>query len=276
MSTIRELARAAGLDPDYTGWNGAPTKATDEAVRAVLIAIGVDPHGSVASLEAARWQTLVPPVVIGWDGGLELPFAVPAQRDAEWEAIVTTESGRTITAHGTLFALPADSHAHPLGVVHCIRRARISVDGELGYHQLAWRLGTDQGTAHAISAPTRAWGGPGHGAKRWGVFAPVYGLASPASGQAGDLASLATLFDALEKRGGAYVATLPILAAFLGYPGPGVEGGDHAGASCAFSPYSPASRLYWNELYLDLAKLAAEAGMPAPIAPPGAADPLID
>ncbi len=262
-STLRELARAAGLDPDYTGWTGKPASASDDAVRAALVALGVDPTGSAVSLENATWQTLVPPVVVGWDGVLELPFAVPAQRDAPWEATIVTEHGRTIAASGTLFGLPADSHAHPLGVVHCIRRARIAVGTEHGYHRLEWRLGDERGTAHAICAPQRAWGGPGQGAPRWGVFAPVYGLASRASGQAGDLASLAVLFDAVEQRGGAYVATLPILAAFLDEP-------------CAFSPYSPASRLYWNELYLDLGKLAAEAGMPAPVAPPSPDDPRID
>ncbi|HTQ81618.1 MAG TPA: 4-alpha-glucanotransferase, partial [Thermoanaerobaculia bacterium] len=46
------------------------------------------------------------------------------------------------------------------------------------------------------------------------------------------------LFRQVERRGGSYVATLPILAQFLDEP-------------CAFSPYSPASRLFWNELYLD-------------------------
>jgi 4-alpha-glucanotransferase len=51
------------------------------------------------------------------------------------------------------------------------------------------------------------------------------------------------------------VATLPILAAFLDEP-------------CAFSPYAPASRLFWNELYLDLHQLAADVGAPPPAAPP--------
>ena len=41
------------------------------------------------------------------------------------------------------------------------------------------------------------------------------------------------------RRGGDYVATLPLLAAFLDEP-------------CQVSPYSPASRLFWNELYAEL------------------------
>ena len=82
------------------------------------------------------------------------------------------------------------------------------------------------------------------------MFAPVYGLATRASGQAGDLGTLRQLFDAVHRRGGRYVATLPILAAFLDEP-------------FAFSPYSPASRLYWNEMYLDLRALGADLGIAA-------------
>ncbi|HEU0033603.1 MAG TPA: 4-alpha-glucanotransferase [Kofleriaceae bacterium] len=264
MNTLRELAKLAGLDPDYTSWKGEPTTSSDESLLAALQALAPDlgieiarpddAASQMAHLERARWQERVPPVVIGWDGALVVPFAVPAEIDQPWEVEVTTETGHTVRGHGRLFDLPADSHAWPGGAVHCIRRATLAV-GELGYHRVQWRVGGEHGEAFAIAAPTKAFGAPGSGPKRWGVFAPVYGLASPRSGEAGDLASLRELFDAVERRGGRYVATLPILAAFLDEP-------------CAFSPYSPASRLYWNELYLDLGALASAVGVAPPVAPP--------
>lgn len=264
MSALRDLANAAGIDVAYTNWRGDPTAASDEAVFATLRALAPDlgikleriddAAGALATLERERWQQIVPPVVIGWDGVIVVPFRVSAETDVEWEIEVTTESGAVVRSHGRLFDLPADSHEWPGGVVHCIRRATISLAGETGYHSVRWRTAGEQGEAFAISAPTSAWGGPGHGPRRWGVFAPVYGLASQAAGQAGDLATLAQLFAAVEKRGGRYVATLPILASFLDEP-------------YQFSPYSPASRLYWNELYLDLAALGAQVGVAAPVAP---------
>jgi len=264
MNALRELATAAGIDVSYTSWRGDPVSASDDSVLAAMRALAPDlgirldraedAAGALAVLERERWQELVPPVVMGWDGSIVVPFRVPADADVEWEVEVTTESGALVRAHGRLFDLPADSHAWPSGAVHCERRATIFLDGENGYHSAKWKTAGEQGEAFAISAPTSAWGGPGHGARRWGVFAPVYGLASPQSGQAGDLGSLARLFAAVERRGGRYVATLPILAAFLDEP-------------CQFSPYSPASRLFWNELYLDLAALAADAGSAAPAAP---------
>ncbi len=264
MADVKALARAAGIDPDYISWTGAPTTSSEEsllaAVKALAPDLGVqvasddDVRGALADIERNRWNELVPPVVVGWDGSLVVPFSVDANSDDEWEIEVTTESGKTHAARGRLFALPADSHAWPGGKVHCIRRASLWCDGELGYNTVEWRCGVERGRAMGIAAPTRAHGGPG-GPRRWGVFAPVYGLSSPQSGAAGDLASLRQLFEMVGKRGGRYVATLPILAAFLDEP-------------CHFSPYSPASRHYWNELYLDLGAIATEVGLPAPVAPP--------
>lgn len=261
---LRELARAAGIDSNYTSWRGEPTAASDEAVRAALKAVGpdlgidfeaMDPDAAWAAIEARTWAERVPPVVVAWDGELDLPIRVPADRDGAWSIEVTTEDKRNFAARGTLFELAADGHAYPGGVVHCIRHAVLSLDGALGYHELAWSCGEDTGKALVIAAPTRAWGSPGNFDKRWGVFAPVYGLASRQSGHAGDLGTLRTLFDQVAARGGAYVATLPILAAFLDEP-------------CAFSPYSPASRLFWNELYLDIARFGADLGVAVPDAPP--------
>jgi len=263
---LRELARAAGLDPDYTSWRGAPTAASDEAVRAALRALGpdlqidfdaLDPDAAHAAIESRTWDEQVPPVIVAWDGELVVPFRVPAERDAAWSATVTAEDGGTFSATGQLFELVADSHAYPGGAIHCIRRAPLSLGGALGYHELAWRCGDATGTALVISAPTRAWGSPGNFERRWGVFAPVYGLASRDSGHAGDLGTLRRLFAAVEARGGAYVATLPILAAFLEEP-------------FAFSPYSPASRLFWNEIYLDLPRFGEALGVAVPAAPPPA------
>jgi 4-alpha-glucanotransferase len=271
VAKLRDVAHAAGLDPDYTSWRGEPTSASDDSVKAALAALqpdlgidvlGLDPDAAIAQLELRQWAERVPPVIVAWNGELEVPFRVAAEDDAEWELSVTTEDQRTLAANGRLFAIDADAHAYPGGDrVHCIRRAKLSV-GALGYHELAWRCGGETGKALIISAPTRAWGSPGNFDRRWGVFAPVYGLASRESGSAGDLATLRRLFAAVERRGGAYVATLPILAAFLDEP-------------FAFSPYSPASRLFWNELYLDLAHLGESLGVAVPAAPPPSAG-LID
>ncbi|HEV7559682.1 MAG TPA: 4-alpha-glucanotransferase, partial [Kofleriaceae bacterium] len=273
MSALLALARAAGIDAEYTSWRGVQTTSSDEALLHALRALGpalgfhidrIEDAGiALVARERARWGEVVPPVVVGWDGDVVVPMSMPAETDGDWEIEITTESGRVVRAHGRLFALAAASHAWPGGVVHCVRTATIRLEGELGYHDVRWRVAGQQGTAFAIAAPMHAWGGPGQGTRRWGVFAPVYGLASEDTGSAGDLSTLRRVFEAVARRGGSYVATLPVLAAFLDEP-------------CAISPYSPASRLYWNELYLDLGALAADVGVTAPLAPMPAPGDRID
>jgi 4-alpha-glucanotransferase len=109
-----------------------------------------------------------------------------------------------------------------------------------GYHQLrVWSKGSGTETL-LISAPTRAHF-PLTG-KTWGVFAPVYALHSKRTFGAGDLSDLESLIDWTAERGGGVVSTLPLLANFLEEP-------------FEPSPYSPISRLFWNEFYIDLARV---------------------
>jgi len=273
MTGLDELAIAAGIDVAYRSWRGDAQHSSDEALIAMLRALApdlgvafqdaADIPAALATLERTRWAEVVPPVIVAWEGDLVVSFTVPAELDDAWELEITTEAGRTIVASGRLASLPAERPAATQGGVYCVRRVRVVLDGELGYHALRWATAQQRGEALILAAPQRAWGGPGTGARRWGVFAPVYGLAGPASGQAGDLGTLAELFAQVERRGGRYVATLPILAAGLDEP-------------CEISPYAPVSRLFWNELYLDLAALAGELGVAPPATPPVVPGTLID
>jgi 4-alpha-glucanotransferase len=93
-----------------------------------------------------------------------------------------------------------------------------------------------------ISAPWRAAPfGSGHS----GVYAPTYALTTARRNDVGDLAALRELFDWVHAHGGDTVLTLPLLATF-----PDVA-----------SPYSPVSRLFWNELHVRLDHLDP---LPAP------------
>jgi 4-alpha-glucanotransferase len=107
---------------------------------------------------------------------------------------------------------------------------------EYGYHDAE----IDGHETFVISAPTKAYF-PGT-AKAWGSFAPVYALHSKRNPYAGDLTDFEDFIDWMGSYGGTVAATLPLLAAFLDEP-------------CEPSPYSPASRLYWNEFYVDFTRI---------------------
>lgn len=89
-----------------------------------------------------------------------------------------------------------------------------------GYHDI-------DGT-FVISAPRRAH--PLRG-KTWGLFVPLYATRKNAT-----LRDLEAWRSWVQELGGGVIATLPLLAAM-----PGER-----------SPYSPDSRLFWNERYLDV------------------------
>lgn len=105
-----------------------------------------------------------------------------------------------------------------------------------GYHRLSVETGGRACEALVISAPTRAYtGGPG---RAWGVFLPLHALRSGRSWGVGDFTDLGDLAQWAGGLGASVVATLPLLACFLDEP-------------FDPSPYSPASRLFLNELHVD-------------------------
>ncbi len=109
----------------------------------------------------------------------------------------------------------------------------------MGYHKLVIERDSRTYESLVISAPKRAHF-PISG-KAWGVFAPVYGLHSKRSMGAGDLSDLEALIDWMDELGGQVAATLPLLPTFLSTP-------------FEPSPYSPISRLFWSEFYINPAR----------------------
>ena len=108
-----------------------------------------------------------------------------------------------------------------------------------GYHRLHTVSGAERTESLVISAPVRChFPFPGRAS---GVFAPLYALHSKRSPGVGDLTDMESLIEWTRQRGGHIVSTLPLLACFLDEP-------------FEPSPYSPISRLFWNELYIDPAR----------------------
>lgn len=121
------------------------------------------------------------------------------------------------------------------------RRLLFDAKIPLGYHRLQLQLDDTKLDAYLFSAPQEAYL-PNPNGKRWGVFCPVYALSSAQSWGIGDFSDLAALVDFVAELNGDAVATLPMLASFLDEP-------------FDPSPYAPVSRLFWNEVFLDVTKI---------------------
>lgn len=248
-SALRELTGLYGIKRSYQAMDDRRVSASAEATLAVLNALGADVGAGDARTivrreEEAAWSRLLQPVVIAWDGDLsDVRIRLPAgsaRKAVELEILL--ENGGALT--GSIPPRRRTTTADKVIGRTRFVEASFGVADRLpiGYHQLNIRSDAGEASATVFSAPLRCH----HGIERktWGLFAPLYALRVDRSKPVGDLSDLEQMLGWVSANGGHVVATLPISAAFLTTP-------------FDPSPYSPASRLYWNELFLDLDRLLA-------------------
>lgn len=255
---LRDLARLYGVQSVYHDGFGQRREAPVEAVLSVLRSLGA-PLESLKDLTAAwretrqaRCRRAIDPVIIGWQHRpLAIKLRLP-ERLAETpvKMAIALESGGRI--EGRCFE--ALEGARPIreaqGERYVVRRLTLSSAVPLGYHRAYIEVGPLKLESFLFQAPLQAYAPPDPSRKRWGVFCPLYALWSTESWGAGDFSDLGALIDFVGEQSGHVVATLPLLASFLDEPfNP--------------SPYAPISRLFWNELYLDLTKVAELESCPS-------------
>jgi 4-alpha-glucanotransferase len=262
---LRTLARACGIDPTWRGQDGESHACSDETLLGALQMLSVDvarPEDARAAhrgFEHERASRLADPVIVAWDGArpvidLRLPLT---SADATFEIAVEQEDAtirryarhdcdaRVATNVGDVVHVAVRlPHGYPPG------RHRIVVE-------VAGRGGAPaaSGELWLIAAPSRI--GRAGLDRAWGVFAPVYALHHRDQQETGDLGSFARLADWASRHGARVAATLPLLATFVGC-------GDEP---CDPSPYSPVTRRFWNEAYLDL-RAVPELGPEVDVAEP--------
>jgi len=230
---LRRLARACGVQTAYYDILRRRVEVSPETLRAVLGALGtpVDTPADLSDALMERERTdrkrLVEPVVVAWQGEAGTIALRPPVRSSRVRIRLRLEEGGTRE-------IPCNLSPD----------ATVSLPRELppGYHTLLVEAGKMRAEALLIAAPRRAWPAGGKKERGWGVFLPLYALRSGRNLGAGDLTDLETLLAWTAARGGTVTGTLPLLASFLSDP-------FHP------SPYSPASRLFWNEFYLDLRRV---------------------
>ena len=260
LETLRELARSCGIQVDYTDTSGAVQTATEESLTAVLRALGValtspeDAEQALVERRVRAWRRPVEPVLVAWEGGpTPAELRLPADRSSAEVAcrLVMEETGTTHEWTVNADALAVAGSAEIGGERFITRHLPLPLELATGYHRLTIMIdGEPTPETLVIAAPTRAYGGSSsHGAENtagerlWGLFCPIHALHRGTSWGAGDHSDLEALMDFTASLGGNLVATLPMLATAFDGPTPHI------------SPYSPTSRLFWNEFYLDLHRI---------------------
>ena len=245
---LATLAHLHGVQTSYNDAMGNYVEAGPESLLAVLRALQAPVEGMADVPEALRERReeldrrAVEPVTVAWDGHAPSIELYPANGGGSLAYHLDLESGERRAQMVDLQSLPEVAPRE--GSSRPGRRLTLAEPLPPGYHRLTVEIGGRASESLILSAPTRCHGGPPGGETRplWGAFLPLYALRTSRSWGAGDFSDLETLAEWTSGLGGGVVATLPLLATFLDEP-------------FEPSPYAPASRLFWNELYVDPRRL---------------------
>jgi 4-alpha-glucanotransferase len=230
---LADLAGLWGVQGSYRNVAGRRVQASPDALLAALSTLGapVDGFDDVPAAIRERRETmarrLVDPVAVAWDGrlALRLPAGIGGTVSVELESEDGTE--RSWKLQDVTRRRSRDGVA--------IREVRLPGRLPVGYHRARVSAAGRHGEAIVVASPRLA----PPTARGWGVFLPLYALHGHRSWGVGDAGELGRLVRWASDLGAGVVATTPLDAAFLDEP---FEPG----------PYSPASRLFWNELFLDV------------------------
>jgi 4-alpha-glucanotransferase len=247
---LQKLARHHGLQTAYYNMGHRRHSASAESLLAALRILGAPVAGirdvapALREERQRRWHQAIQPVIVAWEGTPpRVLVRMPAQEHGTTlSAHLHLESGETRRLEWRLGDLPVEQRADVEGEPCEARWLPLPSDLPLGYHRLTLELPGGSTEALIMSAPRTAYvpaGTPSGGARFWGVFLPLYALHTGRSWGGGDLTDLEALIEWTGGNGGEVVATLPLLPVFLD-------------DSFDPSPYSPVSRLAWNEFYVDV------------------------
>jgi 4-alpha-glucanotransferase len=190
------------------------------------------------------WQRGIEPVIVSWNGH---PTVVDLRLPTQYTSAVLacgihTEAGDALHWDVDLSTASPIQAVDIDGMTYHSKRLTIAEALPLGYHRLTIDIGNQHFEALLIAAPQRAYTPVEDAAhKTWGIFVPPYALHSEHSWGGGDFTDLEALAAWLGELGGGVIATLPLLSSFFTQP-------------FDPSPYAPASRLFWNEFYIDVTR----------------------
>ncbi|TLP71604.1 4-alpha-glucanotransferase [Pseudomonas nitroreducens] len=213
---LERLASEAGLAIDWMDADNRPQRLTPEVQRKVLEALGFpaqSPEQIRQSLEALeRRRAEVPPLLTA---DLGQAVSVPVTPGTRYKLFNEDDSGHSeghVDEHGRIPPLEASGYY----LLH------------LGPHELVLAVAPPR-----CPSVSQYCGGR---QRVWGLSAQLYSLRREQDGGAGDIAALAQLVRAAAARGADAIAISPLHAM-------------SAASRDIYSPYSPSSRLLFNELY---------------------------
>jgi len=249
------LASLHGVQTSYRDMHGNRCFAPPDALLALLQGLGAPVAGQTDVDDAIRARIneialeWVPKVIVAWDGepdhvtiriplgvlpthaiGPRLQYTLHLDNGDIWSGNVPVDQTRTLRQVRCGYEVSVLKAFLPRRVI------------PRGYHDLTVLIGHRAFRSLVIAAPTCSYQPSADRSRELGVFAPIYALKSERNWGVGDFADAEALVAWVADHGGSMFGTLPFLAAYLDHP-------------CDPSPYTPISRLFWNELFVDVTRL---------------------
>ncbi len=247
MSLIEQLAELVGFHKGYTDAFGNQVVAKDEALKALLTAMGYDIDSDSAlsanifALKESEWRKILPTCHIAKSEEHEHRLMLSIKSDVadqiSW--LINTEQGDELTGEIAISALEHVEYAKfddaQFNKFYLILPAL-----EDGYHTITVNHGGISTTCPLIFAPKTCYS-PKDAAnfKMWGFAAQLYSLKSQQNWGLGDFSDLQHLVRATAKQGASAIGLNPLHPLYQNNP-----------AHC--SPYSPMSRCFLNTQYIDV------------------------
>jgi len=251
---VAALARAFGVATEYRDQSGSRVPVGRITLERVLAALHVDvttPAGRAAAWDRITygpWRRLLPPVVVVRQRHAK-HVMTHGPADATIEARVELEEGGWIP----LVEVPNPAAPRTVDGLRLRRRAfALDADLPLGWHVIHATCREPDGrirpaTCPLVVTPDRFEMPPSlHGRRTWGLMAQLYATRSRTSWGLGDLHDLERLARWGGEQGAGFVLVNPMHAAEVAPP-------------MAPSPYLPATRRFFNPIYLHVEDIPEHA-----------------
>ncbi|MBR4126851.1 MAG: 4-alpha-glucanotransferase [Alphaproteobacteria bacterium] len=245
--------------------SGIDSHASIENKQSLLIALDVlKPQGNLSdqeyaaqisrtlnkTLDAQYSSPLGAVCVMRKDREKEVEFVVPAGKENEEVKWTVNEENGNVQTGSVKMAdtyVKVDDEGKPMireinGVKYEKRAFKMPADFDIGYHKLEMEIpGQPKASTQMIYAPTKCYDPINikDGGKAWGVPVQLYEQRSDENQGIGDFSDLAEIADTIGKSGAGILGVNPLHAMFP-------EAAEEA------SPYAPASRAFFNHVYVDV------------------------
>lgn len=240
QTLLRTVARAFGLQCSYRNVDGKVVWSPEKTLLKMLtdftnqeIKSNEDLSNILKNKKIKKYEDIVEPALVAFDGNVDkLNLYLRNKPENIIKALLVLESNQEIEIELMLQSSRATDYGY-------FARYKCNEKLVIGYHV----LNIFKKKVLLICPPSKL---EAQRKKSWGPFVPMYALRSDSDWGIGSLKEAKELALKLKPYGASWMGLLPTLAGNF----------DHQ--DCDPSPYSSLSRLFWNEIYIDVDALLAK------------------